>query len=161
MRDTYIVMTTSNEISCLLLTDKNSSNCGWRSFSISILLLLLCFLTTGCQLTQDAFSRMAGNAGAAFAAAATTLSYAHQGKITDAYASSSFVNYQSELSGLDQTLPAQQGAPDRRTVEHLLNLYKPAMQAVNVQCLDESCDWHAQVAALERASEALLKAGGS
>ena len=78
----------------------------------------------------------------------------------DAYASSSFVNYQSELSGLDQTLPAQQGAPDRRTVEHLLNLYKSAMQAVNVPCLDESCDWHAQVAALERASEAFLKAGG-
>jgi hypothetical protein len=72
---------------------------------------------------------MVGNAGSEFAAASTTLSYAHKGKITYAYAASSFVNYQSQLDGLDQTLPAQSGAPNRQTVEHLLALYKSAISA--------------------------------
>src|SRR5438876_6164996 len=83
----------------------------WRICGIGLLLLVLVEMTTGCQLSQPAFTRTAGNAGSAFAAAATTLSYAHEGKITYAYASSSFVNYQSELDGLDQTLPSLQGAP--------------------------------------------------
>src|SRR2546423_13015448 len=73
-------------------------------------LLLVLLTVTGCQLTQSAFSRTVGNAGAVFSAASTTLSYAHEGKITSAYAQASFVNYQSELDGLDQQLPSQQGA---------------------------------------------------
>ncbi len=126
-----------------------------------VFLLLLLVLTTSCQLTQAAFTRMAGNAGAAFAAASTTLSYVHEGKITKAYASSAFVNYQSELDGLDSTLPSQQGAPDTSMLRQLLDLYKQALPAVNTPCLDQSCDWHTQVTALNRASEAFLKAGGS
>jgi len=98
-------------------------------------LLLVLLMTTGCQLTQSAFSRTVGNAGAAFSAASTTLTYAHDGKITSAYAQSSFENYQSELNGLDQQLLSQQGAPDKRTVQHLLDLYRPAMQAINQPCL--------------------------
>ena len=133
----------------------------WRSWGIGLLLLVLLVMVTGCQLTQPAFTRTAGNAGAAFAAAATTLSYAHEGKITYAYASSTFVNYQSELDGLDQTLPSLQGAPDKHTVEHLLNLYKPAIQAVDAPCLNESCNWQVQVASLNGASKAFLEAGGS
>jgi len=70
-------------------------------------LLLVLLTVTGCQLTQSAFSRTVGNAGAVFSAASTTLSYAHEGKITSAYAQASFVNYQSELDGLDQQLPSQ------------------------------------------------------
>ena len=97
--------------------------------------------------------------GSAFAAASTTLTYVHEGKISKAYAASSFVNYASELDGLDQTLPSQSGAPDARTIQHLLDLYKPAMQAVNSPCLDESCDWRAQVATLDRASKAFLEVG--
>ena len=133
----------------------------WRICGIGLLLLVLVEMTTGCQLTQPAFTRTAGNAGSAFAAAATTLSYAHEGKITYAYASSSFVNYQSELDGLDQTLPSLQGAPDKHSVQYLLDLYKPAIQAIDAPCLNESCDWRAQVVALNRASKAFLEAGGS
>jgi len=77
---------------------------------MALWLLVLPVMASGCQLAQPAFARTAANAGSAFAAASTTLSYAHEGKITYAYASSSFVNYQSELSRLDQALPAQQGA---------------------------------------------------
>ena len=110
-------------------------------------MLLVLLTVTGCQLTQSAFSRTVGNAGAVFSAASTTLSYAHEGKITSAYAQASFVNYQSELDGLDQQLPSQ-------------HLYRPAMQAVIQPCLEESCHWQAQVAALNRASQAFLMAGG-
>ena len=133
----------------------------WKKAGIALLLLVLLMMATGCQLTQPAFTRTAGNAGSAFAAAETTLSYAHEGKITYAYASSSFVNYQSELDGLDQSLPSLQGAPDRHTVRQLLDLYKPAIEAVDAPCLNESCNWRAQVVALNRASKAFLEAGGS
>ena len=126
-----------------------------------ILLLALLVMVSACQLAQSAFAITASNAGSAFAAASTTLSYAHEGKITYVYASSSFVNYQSELGGLDQALSSQAGAPDKRTVQRLLELYKLAMQAVNAPCLSASCNWRAQVAALNRASKAFLEAGGS
>src|SRR5690349_16273025 len=70
-----------------------------KSYAIILLLLLL---LTGCQMTQSGFARTANDAGSAFAAASTTLTYAHTGKLTTAYAQTSFENYQSELSGVDQ-----------------------------------------------------------
>jgi len=132
----------------------------WRYGGIIFLLLVLP-VTAGCQLTQSAFTRTAGNAGSAFAAASTTLTYLHEGKISKTYAASSFVNYASELDGLDQTLPSQSGTPDAGTLQRLLNLYKPAIKVVDSPCLDASCDWRAQVAALDRASKAFLEAGNS
>jgi hypothetical protein len=121
--------------------------------------MTLVLLLTGCQITRSSFNRTVANAGAAFSAASTTITYAHTGQITSSYARSSFINYQSELSGLDQQLPSQQGAPDTHTVQQLLDLYKPAMQAVNQPCITASCDWHAQVASLDRASKEFLKVG--
>src|SRR5436305_12933833 len=111
-----------------LLPGKRSHNRMWRNYCVGSLLLTLLLLVTGCEFTQAAFPRMASNAGSAFAAAATTLAYAHEGKVTYAYAAASFVNYQSELDGLDQTLPSQSGAPDKHAVQHLLNLYKVAIK---------------------------------
>lgn len=122
------------------------------------LLLLVLLLLAGCQLAQSPFAKTAGNAGENFAAAAATLSYAHEGKITFAYARSSFVNYQDELDGLDQTLVTQQGVPDEHTVQRLLALYKSAMQVVDRPCLDRGCDWHSQVLLLNEASKAFLEA---
>jgi hypothetical protein len=72
-------------------------------------LLLLLLGATGCQFKQSAFALTASNAGSTFAAAALTLRYTHEGKVTPAYASSSFMNYQSELQNVDQQLPTQQG----------------------------------------------------
>lgn len=132
-----------------------------RKHSICCLLFIVLLTLTSCQFTQSAFAKTTGDAGAAFAAAATTLTYAHQGKITYAYAASSFVNYRNELNGLDQQLPSQNGAPDRGTVQHLIDLYRPAIRVVDSPCLSESCDWRTQVAVLNRASEAFLRAGGS
>jgi hypothetical protein len=129
--------------------------------AIWCLLPILLLILPSCQFTQSAFAKTTGDAGAAFAAASTTLSYAHQGKISYAYAASSFVNYRSELDGLDQQLPSQQGAPDMRTVQHLIDLYKPAIKAIDSPCLRVSCDWRTQIAVMNRASQAFLQAGGS
>ncbi len=125
-----------------------------------VLLVPLLLFMTGCQIAQSAFANSASNAGSALAAASATLSYTQEGKITSAYARSSFVNYQSELSGLDQSLPSQHGAPDQHTVQQLLALYKPAIQVVNQPCLESHCDWRAQISILDQASKAFLKAGG-
>lgn len=103
---------------------------------------------------------MTNNTGADFAAASLTFSDMHQGKVTSAYARAAFANYQSELSGLDQQLPSQKGAPSVMSVQQLLNLYKPAMLVIDQPCLDTSCNWRTQLAVLNRASEAFLKAGG-
>jgi hypothetical protein len=128
---------------------------------LALLLLLLWPVMSGCQIAQSSFATTAGNAGSAFAAASTTLSYLHQGRLSKSYAASSFVNYKAELAGLDQQLPSLNGAPGKSTLRRLLALYQPAMQAVNAPCLNMSCDWQAQIAALNRASQAFLEAAGS
>lgn len=134
-----------------------------QMYNIATLLffLLMAALLVGCQFTQSPFALAVSNAGAEFAAASTTLTYVHSGKITLQYARASFVNYQSQLDGLDQQLPSQQGVPGKSTVDHLLALYKAAIPAVDNPCLDASCNWQAQVDALNRASQAFLEAAGS
>lgn len=139
---------------------KRSHNAMWHNAVMSLGLLALLWVMTGCQLTQSTYARTTNNAGSAFAAAATTLTYAHKGKISYAYAAASFVNFQSELSGIDQTLTAQKGA-NASTIKHLLALYTPAMQAVDAPCLTNTCDWQKQVDRLNRASQAFLEASNS
>jgi len=129
--------------------------------AIGIGLLWVLLVTAGCQIVPPGFSQTAGNIGSAFAAAETTLRYAHEGKITYAYAASSFASYQSELSGNDQTLVSAQGAPSSASMHSLLALYQEAMQVVNAPCLSAACNWQRQVASLDRASQAFLKAGNA
>lgn len=131
----------------------------WRKSGTCIVLLLM-FLVTACSITESPFARTAGNIGSAFAAAATTLNYAHEGKITDRYAASSFMQFQSELDGTAQALTSP-GGVDAHTLHQLLALYAPAMRIVDDPCLSNSCDWRAQLAALNRASAAFLKAASS
>jgi len=137
-----------------------SQNKVRQTWGTMFALLVLCSLLTSCTFTNSPFTRTANNAGSAFAAAQATLTYAHEGKITFSYAASSFINYQSELSGTDQALTAQ-GASDTRTLHKLLALYSPAMQVVDAPCLSDSCDWHKQIEILNRASQAFLGVGGS
>jgi hypothetical protein len=135
----------------------------WRRLSSggSAAVLLAVLLTlTGCALTQSEFAQTAGTVGSAFAAAATTLAYAHHKKITPAYAAASFVSFQDEVQGVAGQLPSLQGAPSARTVRQLLALYQPAARAVMHPCLDPSCDWRAQVQALQRAGDAFVKEAG-
>lgn len=130
-------------------------------FAVSLICVLALSLLAGCAFTQSAFTRTANNTGSAFAAASYTLTQLHRGRITAAYAQSSFVNFQSELQGIDQQLPTQQGAPDRQTVQRLLALYQQAIRVVNTPCLDPACNWGSQIAQLDRASRAFLEAGST
>ena len=130
---------------------------GWGALCLVIGVLLL---PTACTMTQSAFARTAGNVGSAFAAAATTLAYAHRQQLTMAYAVASFVTFKSELQGVDAGLTSMQGAPDRRVVRRLVALYRRAEPAVEHPCLARACNWQAQVATLQRASDAFVKAGG-
>lgn len=50
-----------------------------RALPVSFLLGLL-LIASGCQFTQSAFTKTAGNVGATFSVAATTIQYVHQGK---------------------------------------------------------------------------------
>lgn len=129
---------------------------GMRSPALLILPLAL----AGCALTQSPFARNAGDTGSSFAAAATTLAYAHEGKLTTAYARASFVNYQSELAGVGQQFSSLAGSPGGKTVRRLVRAYHTAEQAVQHPCLGSGCNWRGQVAALNRASKAFVKAGG-
>lgn len=133
----------------------------WKNSAACIASIILLLMLTGCQIRQPSFSITAGNIGSAFAASAVTLQYAHEGKITYGYAASSFVNFQSELNGADRTLAASQGTPAAGTMRQLLALYQEAMRAVNAPCLNVTCNWQIQVSALNRASEAFVKAGNS
>jgi hypothetical protein len=126
-------------------------------YRLAGLYLLFSLTISACSLTQPPFVRMVDGAGGTFSAATTTLTYFHQGKLTRAYTISSFAGYESQLDGLDQQLPEQQGADNQATVRRLLALYKPAMQVVQQPCLESSCDWRGQVTTLERASKAFVE----
>ena len=126
---------------------------------ISSLLFCLSALA-GCQATQSAFDLTAGNTGASLAAAATMLRYEHEGRVTKLYAQSSFVNFQSQLQGVETQLPSLAGAPSRVEVGKLLRLYRRAAPAVQNPCLEDRCGWRRQLRALQRASDAFVKAGG-
>lgn len=132
----------------------------WQKVGMFLSLLFLLADVTACSFTQSTFAITASNDGSAFAAAAAVLTYKHAGKVTSAYAESSFLGFQHELSGTDQTLMSQSGV-DRRTLRHLLSLYTPAMQVVNAPCLSNACDWRKQITLLKNASAAFQEAGNS
>jgi hypothetical protein len=113
-----------------------------------------------CTFARSAFESKAGDAGSELAAAAQTIRFVHQGKLTAAYARAAFVNYQSALEGLDSELPESDGAPAKGMVDRLIDLYRKAFPAVEQPCLSAGCDWQQQVSRMDQASQALLKAGG-
>src|SRR5919108_312576 len=129
---------------------------------LSLLAVLLACIggLAACSFTRSAFETKAGDAGAEFAAAARTIQFVHQGKLTAAYARASFVNYQSALEGLDSELPQSDGAPGKGKLDRLVDLYRKAYPAVEQPCLSAGCDWQQQVSRIDQASHALLKAGG-
>ena len=129
---------------------------------LSLLAVLLVCIggLAACTFTRSAFQTKAGDAGSEFAAAAQTIRFVHQGKLTAAYARATFVNYQSALEGLDGELPQADGAPGKGTVDRLIDLYRNAYPAVEQPCLASGCEWQQQVSRIDQASRALLKAGG-
>src|SRR5689334_13172676 len=121
-------------------------------------LLAVSAALAGCQMTQSPFARMATNAGAALAAASTTMTFYHEGKLLNTYAVSSFAGYRSELDGLDDQITAAGSGLSTAEARHLLILYRQALAVVDDPCLQSSCDWRAQRVVLDQASSAFLRA---
>jgi hypothetical protein len=128
--------------------------------TLAVTLVALLVAASGCQFRKSAFANSADEAGSEFAAAAETLSYFHSGKLTRNFAEASFVSYEQALSGTDRRLTSANGAPPEGELAPLLETVKRALAAVITPCLDQSCDWQAQVDDLRAASDALRKAAG-
>jgi hypothetical protein len=123
--------------------------------------LLLCgVLLAGCG-GGGRFQEVASSAGSELAAAATTVDYVHTGRLPVAFARASFVNYRSSLQDTEQQLRTAGGAPRGARLDRLLDLYRPAWQAVQQPCLEGGCDWRAQVRALREAGDALDREAGT
>ena len=121
-----------------------------------LVLVVLLLTATGCQLTRSAFANQADEVGSEFAAAAATLRYLHEGKVTRAFTEATFVNYASAVQGAGQKMVSAGGAPDDQTLQQLLQLYDRANEIIQRPCLAASCDWEQQVDTLRQASDALL-----
>src|SRR5215218_3256889 len=126
----------------------------------SILFVSLAIVVTGCQMTQSAFVRVTGEAGAEFAAAATTLEYVHEGQLTQPYAQAAFQNYASVVEDADRQIAAAAGAPSQELARRLADLAREAAGVVMDPCFAASCGWRGQVMLLQRTSEALREASG-
>jgi methylthioribose-1-phosphate isomerase len=115
-------------------------------------------VVAGCSAVTTEFQKATSDAASTFAAAAQSLTLLHQDKLPKSYAEGSFVNYSEGTEGLEDQLPGLKGAPAPDVVARLVTLTKRANAAVKDPCLDDSCDWAAQVEALKSASDALDKA---
>src|SRR4051812_5440733 len=111
-------------------------------------------------ITQTAFQRQASNGASIFSAAGETLRFVHAepAKMTVEYGAGSMINYDDQASSLPDELPTAQGAPDQATVDHLVAVVQPALDAIENPCLLPDCDWQSQTKALDEARDALLKA---
>ena len=125
----------------------------------SIIFVSLLIVTSGCQITQPAFVRVTGEAGAEFAAA-TTLQYAHEDQLTQPYARAAFESYASALEGADRQITSAEGAPNQELARRLADLSREAAAVVADPCFAASCDWRGQVMLLQRTSEVLREASG-
>jgi hypothetical protein len=126
----------------------------------------LCLALAACgataSITQTPFEQTAGDGASIFSAAGETLRFVHAdpAKFTVEYATGSMINYGDQVSSLVDELQTAQGAPDSVTVDRLVDLATPAVDAINDPCLEPGCDYQSQIAALDAARDALLAAVG-
>jgi hypothetical protein len=112
------------------------------------------------DITQTAFQRSVSDAASIVAAAGETLRFVHDdpAKYTVEYGAGSMINFDDQISSVPDELPKLDGAPDSATVDQLTGLLQPAIDAIENPCLLSDCDWQSQVASLDTARDALLKA---
>ena len=113
---------------------------------------------SGCEMVKSNFASQAGTAGDELAAAALTLRYVHEGKVTRPYARSAFINYREVLQGFEPKLRRATGGPSDGEVNRLIAAYLQAVPAVEDPCIDDGCDWEAQARTLEAAADELSQA---
>ena len=124
----------------------------------SVLVLAL----SGCvpeSFSKTQFQREAGDATSLLSAAAMTIEFAHTGKLDDRYAQSSIAQYRDLLVKIPDPATLD-GSPDTDIVGTLQEQLDASRELLADPCLDDDCDWQAQVDALRQASQAFEEAGG-
>jgi len=127
------------------------------------LLAALAIFLAACSPTSYAetpFVRQASDAASALSAAAMTIDSLHNGTLDTRYAEPSIGIYRDRVRTIAPTLADQRGAPDDATLRPILDALDEAEQALDEPCLDDGCDWQAQVDALRAARDALLGVAG-
>lgn len=124
--------------------------------------LVSCLLSGCVATTQTPFERTATGAAGTLAAAAQTLRLHQQGRLTTAYARSSFVSFGESLAGVGDELPTLDGAPPRDAAVRLATQLRSVEPILRSACLASSgCDESAQARQLESVRDSLLEASGS
>ena len=129
-----------------------------RALTVLPLLVASVLVAAGCLAAPTGFQKATSDAASTFLAAAATLRLRHEDKLTRTYVVASFENYRDALRGVPERLPTLDGAPGSPIVERLARLHQDAWPALSEPCLDERCEWRAQLAALERAGSVYLSA---
>jgi hypothetical protein len=122
------------------------------------LLMASVLVAAGCLAAPSGFQKATSDAGSTFLAAAATLRLRHEDKLTRTYVVASFENYRDALRGVPDRLPTFDGAPGSPIIERLATLHRDAWPALSDPCLDDRCEWRAQLAALELAGSVYLSA---
>jgi hypothetical protein len=128
--------------------------------SLAAAVLAVALTLSGCEMVRSGFATEAGSAGDELSAAAVTLRFVHEGRITKPYARSAFGNYREVLLTFEPKLRQAKGAPSGAEVNRLVAVYRAAVPVLEAPCLDEGCDWRGQAATLEAAAATLSKASG-
>lgn len=115
--------------------------------------------------TETPFQQAAGDAVSAYSAAATTLGYAHDDRLSREYGVGSLELYREAVSGVETELPSLAGAPSADDVDRLVQAAGAARSVLEDPCLEASCDWRTQLQTLEATvkafEDALDQASGS
>lgn len=118
-------------------------------------LLSTALIVGACSIgTETPFERAAGDAASAYSAAATTLRFAHDDRLSREYSLGSLELYREAVSGVDTELPTLEGAPGSDRVDQLVHAVQAAEPVLEDPCLEVTCDWRSQLQALEQAAQA-------
>jgi hypothetical protein len=110
--------------------------------------------------TTTPFARAAQDGAGGLSAAARAVSDLHAGRLTREYATTTLKVLASELETLPDELRDADGAPDPAITERLSSDAEAAVHQVQNPCLDESCDWRAQIDRVGQVANTLAAAAG-
>lgn len=125
----------------------------------SALALLACTLAlAGCVGTESPFEQTVGDASSSYSAAATTIRFVQDGRLTVEYAHTTLDLLKESLDGVEEDLPKLGGRPVGFDLAPLTEAYEQATPVLEAPCLLEGCDWDSQISALDRAFKAFADA---
>jgi hypothetical protein len=107
--------------------------------------------------TTTPFARTAQDGSGTFAAAATTLTDLHSGRLTREYAAATLGVLASQVEELPDELRRADGAPAPDAASRAVNVADRALADLSNPCLDDGCDWRSQADLLKAAARSLAE----